>query len=80
MAFLQPVGWSPKNQESNLPASEVLLIWNTLINCDQDMEAAGFSGIEQLSILQSCKPSKPSGLTVVIREKKTEAFIDALVE
>jgi len=26
------------------------------------------------------KPSKPSGLTVVIREKKTEAFIDALVE
>ena len=51
MAFLQPVGWSPKNQESNLPASEVLLIRNTLIDCDQDLEAAGFSGVQQLSIL-----------------------------
>ena len=60
--------------------AQFLLIRNTLIDCDQDMEAAGFSSIQQLSILQSCKPSKPSGLTVVIRKKKAEAFIDALVE
>ena len=44
------------------------------------MEATGFGGVWQLSILQSDKPSKPGSLTIVTREKKAEAFIDALVE
>jgi hypothetical protein len=76
----QPVRGSAENQQSNVPAAHILLIWNALIDRYEDIESSGFAGFEQISILQSRQISKAGRFAVIAWKQKPKALVDALVD
>src|SRR5579864_5211645 len=80
LQILQAVSGSAENQHSNVPTGHTLLIWDAPIDCYEDIESSGFSGFEQISVLQSRQIGKAGCLAVIAWELKPKALVNALVD
>jgi hypothetical protein len=69
-----------KNDNGDLPASEVQLKRDAAIRCQQDLKAGRFGFLEEFAICESAEASIPRGLGLMPDQILSQPVIDALVE
>jgi hypothetical protein len=57
-----------------------LLVFDSLIHGEENVEFASFRGCKKLAILQSGEPSVPRCLAIVAGQRAPKSLIDTLVD
>ena len=66
-------------QQCDFAFTEVLLIRDVLIYCNDHFKACGLGSGKQLSVLETSESRVPRRLTIVTGEKMPQAFINTFV-
>ncbi len=74
---METVGLRTENNDCNLSAGYVLLIFDTLIHGEENVE---FGGLEKISVVKSCQSRVTGCLTIVAGQRIAESLVDAFVD
>jgi hypothetical protein len=78
--ILQAIRTSPRNDDCDFLAPEILLVSGTLIDGEQQRKPRGSGGFDQLAVLESRYAGVTSRLTIVIGKGVTQSFIDTFID
>jgi hypothetical protein len=78
--IFEAVRFRAQKNNCDVSASQILLVFNTVIHGKQDIEFGRFRSSEKFSILQASQSSITSCLAIVRRQGVPESLIDVFVE
>ena len=76
----QTVRLCTENDNRDVSASEVLLVFDTLIHGEEDVKSACFRCRKKVAILQPCESSVTGSLAIVTGQIIPESLIDTFVD
>jgi len=76
----QAVRFRAENDDSDTSSSQVLLIFDALVNGEENVKFGFFRCRKKVAILEACQPSVTRRLAIVAREIIPESLINTFVE
>ncbi|HWZ97099.1 MAG TPA: hypothetical protein VN025_04995 [Candidatus Dormibacteraeota bacterium] len=77
--ILQPIRLRAENDDCDCSSGQVLLILDSLIDGEKDIELGHFRRFEEFAILETGEASVTSGLASMIWKEVPKPFIDTFV-
>jgi hypothetical protein len=71
---------STENDDGDVPEPQVLLIRNTPVDSNKNVETGAFGRVEQTTVLQARQFGEAGGLAVVAGKQKAHALVNALID
>ncbi len=77
---METVGLRTEDDNCDLSAGQVLLVFDTLIHGEKNVEFGCLCGLEKVAILKPYQSRVAGCFTVVTGERIAESFVDAFVD
>jgi hypothetical protein len=78
--IFQQDGLSTKNDNRDLSLLQILLVFKSAIDSQNNVESSSLRRGQKLTVLKSSKPGVPRSLTIVSGKVPAQPFVHALVE
>src|SRR5438128_10048437 len=76
---MQTVRLRTENNNCNLSAAQVLLVFDTLIHGEENVEFGYLCGFEKVAILKTCQSGVASCLPIVTGQRIADSLVDTFV-